>query len=322
MKNMPNRPRVTLLPVLLFLFTSIPQQPAHGETFELRDADRVVFLGNSFFERALNYGMIESRLSLAWPGKNIRFRNLGWDGDTVYGHARAGGRRRAVFGDPAEGFERMVDHLKSWSPTVVFLAYGYNESFDEEAGLGPFRAQLQRLISALESPTTRFVLISPTFLETGFGSSLQNPQVDAHVEHRNKWISKYAEVLADVAAKGHHRYVDLTKITQQQRQFTENGIHLSSAGYQVAAGEIASQLEIPKAAVNEPSRDAKQLRRLIVRKNTLYFHRWRPRNDAFVFGERKDEQKTAQQEPQQFEAFINTEEHQIQNTLEGLEATK
>ena len=70
-----------------------------AQSFSLEDGDRVVFLGNTFFERALDYGHLETMLTLHWPDRNVTFRNLGWDGDTVYGHSRAGGRRRAVFGD-------------------------------------------------------------------------------------------------------------------------------------------------------------------------------------------------------------------------------
>ena len=47
------------------------------EKFELCDGDRVVFLGNSFFERALDYGHLETALALCWPDRDITFRNLG-----------------------------------------------------------------------------------------------------------------------------------------------------------------------------------------------------------------------------------------------------
>ena len=45
-------------------------------------------------------------------------------------------------------------------------------------------------------------------------------------------------------------------------------------------------------------------------------HRGRPRNDAFVFGERKDEQKIAQTEPAQFEPFIAKQEAVVRQLLQ------
>ena len=122
----------------LFALSLMASALSAAEKFELCDGDRVVFLGNSFFERALDYGCLETALALRWPDRAITFRNLGWDGDTIYGHSRTAGRRRTVFGDPEEGFQRMIAHLDSLNPTVVFVAYGYNESFDGEAGIKRF----------------------------------------------------------------------------------------------------------------------------------------------------------------------------------------
>ena len=61
---------------------------------------------------------------------------------------------------------------------------------------------------------------------------------------------------------------------------------------------IAEQLRLPALPVPRDSKYAEDVRLSIVKKNHLYFHRWRPRNDAFVYGERKDEQKIAQAEPE------------------------
>ena len=91
--------RFAVLFLTVWLFTAFGAIcSAQETTFELSDGDRVVFLGNSFFERALEYGHIEAALSLCNASRDIQFRNIGWDGDTVFGHSRAGGRRRAVFG--------------------------------------------------------------------------------------------------------------------------------------------------------------------------------------------------------------------------------
>ena len=155
----------------LFAFSLMTSAVSAAEKFELCDGARVVFLGNSFFERALVYGSLETALALRWPDREITFRNLGWDGDTVYGHSRTAGRRQAVFGDPEEGFQRMITHLDSLNPTVVFVAYGYNESFDGEAGIKRFANGWHRLVDALRPSRTnrRIVVLSPTPMEEGFG---------------------------------------------------------------------------------------------------------------------------------------------------------
>ena len=81
---------------------------------------------------------------------------------------------------------------------------------------------------------------------------------------------------------------------------------------------MATSLSLPRPAVALDSREAEALRSNIVRKNSLYFHRWRPRNDAFVYGERKNEQATAQTEPEKFEPFVSGQEDLILEKLKAL----
>ncbi len=68
-------------------------------SIELKDGDRVVFLGDTFIERGQRYGYLETFLTLLNPEKDVTFRNLGWSGDTVGGVSRAG------FDPPEAGFE-------------------------------------------------------------------------------------------------------------------------------------------------------------------------------------------------------------------------
>ena len=315
------------LALLLYAFTvgalSAPE-PVLAQPFELRDGDRVVFLGNSFFGRALEFGHIETSFALRWPERNITFRNLGWDGDTVYGHSRAGGRRRAVFGDPEEGFEKMVAHVRSLDPTVIFLAYGFNESFDGIAGVEPFRTALEHLVTQVGKETTRFVLISPIRVEVGFGTELSTSGAGgkggSYVRRRNTILMSYRNAIAEVAREGNHLFVDLLDgLPRQDTTYTENGIHPSYSGYRKIAGAIARQLKLPPPRVGLDSDVAGEVRAAIVRKNTLYYHRWRPRNDAFVYGERKDEQKIAQTEPEKFEPFIAKQEALIRELLKDID---
>ncbi|RYD32423.1 MAG: hypothetical protein EOP86_15745, partial [Verrucomicrobiaceae bacterium] len=48
----------------------------------LENNDLVVLLGDTLIERDGNYGHLETALTAAYAGKNIKFRNLGWSGDT------------------------------------------------------------------------------------------------------------------------------------------------------------------------------------------------------------------------------------------------
>jgi lysophospholipase L1-like esterase len=74
----------------------------------------------------------------------------------------------------------------------------------------------------------------------------------------------------------------------------------------------------PQSGVNTtlirkgPSLDqTEKLRRLIVEKNRLYFHRWRPQNETYLFGFRKHEQGKNAAEVPQFDQLIEKLEAQI-----------
>ena len=71
--------------------------------------------------------------------------------------------------------------------------------------------------------------------------------------------------------------------------FSENGIHLSPAGYKMVARLLEKELGW-KAAKWEQGEQAGALRKAILRKNEWFFHRSRPANMAYIFGFRKGEQ--------------------------------
>ena len=301
----------------LFLLAFSTQVVAEDDAFELRDGDRVIFLGNSFFERAIDYGVIETMWSIRWPDRNISFRNVGWDGDTVYGHSRAGGRRRAVFGDAEEGFQRLVAHINRLKPTVIVVAYGSNESFDGAEGEAEFAAGLRRLIGELSNNEVRFIFLSTVPMQSDAGEdNLLKSAIEGHIADRNEQLKNYNTVIQKIANEGSHSFVDLfTPLLNSNELLTANGIHLNRSGYEQVANITAEQLHFPKPKITSAER-IENIRETVAKKNRLYFHRWRPRNDAFVYGERKDEQKIAQTEPEKFEPFVARQEEAIRALLQ------
>ena len=62
--------------VALSWFVACLAAPAQNtNTFELRDGDRVVLLGDTFIEREQRYGFIEHMLTTHFPDRHITFRN-------------------------------------------------------------------------------------------------------------------------------------------------------------------------------------------------------------------------------------------------------
>jgi len=218
----------------------------------------------------------------------------------------------------------MIAHLQQLDPTVLFVAYGWNESFDGDQGLARFHAGLTRLLREAGAPTRRFVLITPVPLEKGFGTELPSrrrtsPPSTSYLNGRNSILKSYRDIIASVAQEGGHHLVDLFEALYKfEGSYTTNGIHPSAKGYQTVTSIMAQDLRLPDPVIALDSKEATALRTTILKKNTLYFHRWRPRNDAFVYGERKSEQVIAQGEPEQFEPFVKKLEDHIREQLKAL----
>lgn len=298
------------------------------EPFELKSGDRVLFVGSTFIEREGNDGYIETALTSAWPDRQVIFRNLGWSGDTVWADSRG------IFDTPAEGYKRMLALIAELKPTVIFFAYGANESFAGDAGLDRFVKQYEKLCDDVKPTSARLVFVTPPPFERP-----SPPLPDASLYNKN--LEKYAEAVRQICDRRQGRLLDLfarvkaTRATStDQGEFsplTQDGATLNPFGYHFVASVICSELELPTSShvalkLAAQTREGKtwltmkntnpippieQLRRKIVEKNLLFFHRWRPQNITYLTGFRKHEQGNNAVEIAQFDPLVAKAESEI-----------
>jgi len=282
-------------------------------SWTLRDGDRVVLLGDAFVEREGDRGFIETALVAAHPEASLTVRNLGWSGDTVWAESRG------VFDQPAKGYARMLTLVKDLAPSVVFVAYGRNESYRGAAGLPGFRSQLEKLCADLRSTRAaaagserppaeiRLVLVTPHRFET------------ADAAARNTALAPYCQAIREVAATQRAGLVDLftepTGPIAAGSARTENGVHLSDAGYAAAAEAFvrASGRTLPADFATASA----GLRKLVVEKNRLFFHRWRPANETYIFLFRSHEQGNNAVEIPQFDPLVAAAEERVRAVARG-----
>jgi lysophospholipase L1-like esterase len=300
--------------------------PPNATPFELLDGDRVAFIGNAFFEREQKYSYLETLLLTRWPDRNVTFRNLAWSGDTVFGHARA------AFDTPVQGFERLVKVAHEVKPTVIFISYGMAESFEGEKGLPEFRTGLEKLLDHLSDLHARTVLVGPIRHEN-LGPPFPDPAT------HNKDLRKYTEAMKSVTDGRGFRFIDLYALMSQgneantprpKEQLTENGIHLSPLGYWRAALAIQQGLGLPKSQWKPAPHGeitggagadtAEKIRQLAIAKNVQFFNQWRPENQTYLFGFRRNEQGQNAKEIPMFDqpiAKIEAEIAKQRATLKG-----
>ncbi|MDB5340090.1 MAG: Lysophospholipase [Planctomycetaceae bacterium] len=195
--------------------------------FQLLDGDRVVFLGDTLIERAQADDYLETRLTSRYPDRQIKFRNLGWSADTVFGESRAG------FGSVADGYQQLKQRVFEAQPTVVIVGYGGAASSAGEAGLPAFEKGLDTLLNLLEETQATIIILSPLKQEN-LGKPLPNPDRSNHDREL------YSQVLKDLAQSRSYPFVDLYNMLgdgkeSHGRPYTDNGVHLTSYGYWAAA---------------------------------------------------------------------------------------
>lgn len=268
--------------------------------FELKDGDRVVWLGGTLVEREQRYGHWEAALLAAHADKKITFRNLGWSGDTVHGEARG----RFDFNNAEKCFKQIVDQTTELKPTVIFVSYGTNESFEGKAGLPKFEKGLEKLLDALKPTNARVVLFSPVRFEKS--ASLPDPKP------ANERLALYRDAIKAVAAKRGHAFADAFEHVTPAGG-TENGMHLTERGYEATAAQWLAALGV--APPTAPTGKLDALRQAVVAKNEQFFNKWRPQNETYLFGFRKHEQGRNAQEIAEFDPFIAKAEDEIAKLL-------
>lgn len=285
--------------------------PFNGK-FELLQDDVVVFAGGEDARVGQDLGYLETLLSLSAAGRRVHYRNMAWEGDTVYEQLRP------------LNFGSWTDHLRRCGASVVVAQFGQIEALQGKDGVDRFIAAYEALLNQFAQTTKRIVLVSP--------APFAKKTVD--LTGRNADLKLYVEAIRALAAKHGYLFVDLNAPALAAEGLSRNGLHLSDAGQWVAARETARQLEIPgvsdldapdaKGAFRKESLE--RLRAAIRVKNGLWTDAWRPANWAFLAGDRMEQPSSRDHvdrrirwfpvEIQMFPALLRREEAKIDALLE------
>lgn len=308
--------------------------PVQAEPFAFKDNDRVALVGNTVIERAQRFGHVETLLNLSATAeaKGVTFRNIGWSGDSVFGDARS------YFGAVKEGRDRLQRVVKEVKPTVLLVCYGTNAAMTakkgwtndpagaaksqggDEASLSLFVEAYGKLLDLMKEGAgeglREIVLVSPPPLE-----NLGKPWPDQSAN--NQKLAVYRDAIRVLAKQRDHRFLDLYEAMggnnlkhgeKSKGPLTSNGLHYAEAGYTVMAEALVTGLGLTLPD-NLSANDATvvALRETVMEKNRLFFHRWRPANETYLFLFRKHEQGNNAKEIPMFDPLIEAEEKKIES---------
>ncbi len=231
-----------------------------------KNGDIIVFAGGTNVSNFQKNSYLETMLVANNPSKKLQFRNLGWEGDTVYEQYRQG------------GFGEWATHLNNTKASILIAQFGQMESLDGEASIPRFIEAYKQLLSTARGSERQIVLLSPTPFDP---TSLRLPsELLNTVPITNAPVDKYAAAIQRLATDEGCMYINLYDPLTSETDFTNNGIHLTENSHKTIAQIIMKALQLPSEyeAAWEP------LRKTIVEKNDLWFQYWRAGNWAFIDG--------------------------------------
>lgn len=260
--------------VCVALGSMITIQPAQAQ-LELKKNDRICIVGSGLADRLQHDGWLETLLQSAYPNHSLVIRNLGYTGDTVWSRPRN------------NGFPSQEQYLKEIKANVIFVMFGYNESFGGEKGLSKFKDELAKLVDKYRAlkPSggePRIVLFSPIGHE-----NLNDPNLPDG-KANNARLAAYTVAVSEVAKDKNVSYVDLFSTSMAlygaaNVPLTLNGVHLNTEGNR-RLGEIMAKALTGKDVPASPSLG--KLREAVLDKNWHWHNRYRATDGNDVWGGR------------------------------------
>jgi hypothetical protein len=312
---------ILLLVFLGMLSWAIPAAEPKA-TLQFRHGDVIAFLGGGDVAAAQFTAHLESLITFQAAGKNLRFRNFGWEGDTVFEQPRD-------FGFPA-----LIDRVQKVKPNLIFVQYGRGEALQGKRSVADFRKVYGDFVGKL-SGIGKVLLVTPPPFETP-----EEPL--PNVALRNAALAEYVQAIRDLGKEKELPVLDLFETfadtNQTPLKLTSDGLQLTPKGHALVAQALARLCGFNSATPRAgevsgsgewPNSSFEKLRQAIIAKNRLWFDFSRPQNWAFLGGDRVTQPSSRDhrdpnkrwfpEEMEQFPNLIAQKEEQIWKMAEAMQ---
>ncbi|HEY3396640.1 MAG TPA: SGNH/GDSL hydrolase family protein [Armatimonadota bacterium] len=175
--------------VLLTLVLSGAAAQAADKFFFHNGDDPIVFLGDSITEPDMYTAYLESYILTRFPDWKVRFRNVGWSGDTSWLRMR---------GDFETTLRRDVLDLK---PAAVTIDFGMNDARGDYENIPLYRENLTRLVKEISASGARVAVLTSSPEE-------RNQYLQPGGSEYNRLLEKFAATAGEVAAAQQVPFVD------------------------------------------------------------------------------------------------------------------
>lgn len=187
---------------ILFGILLVPNNADALTDLFLEKDEVVAFVGGTDMVRMQKEGRVEAALTHRYKKARPRFRDLSWEGDTVYLQTTVSERwRRKAFGD-------LNGQLNKVGATVVIAQFGKIESLDGPVRLENFTKAYDKLIDQLSHDGRRVALLAPPSFEWE--------------QANGDFLKAYSNAVEELAAKRKIPFIrDLMGQTEPSAQLVE-----------------------------------------------------------------------------------------------------
>ena len=273
------------------------------ETLTVSKDDKIVFVGNGLGSRMMQYGVFESSLQLLNPEKHLVIRNMCDEGNTPGFRPHSSrpspwafpgadkfhpplSKKKDRWGSAHTGSGSM-DSPDQWltrlQADTIIAFFGFNESFNGQAGLENFKGELRAFIKHTRSQkyndtsAPQLALVSPV----GF----EDPTTDRE-RSVNTNLSLYTSAMEEVAESEGvlciNCFTPSQKWFQDDQKFTRDGVLLNAEGYQKLALTLLHSLFVNPI----PTGDHKSILAAVREKNWMWEKFYKIPNGVHVYGKR------------------------------------
>lgn len=202
----------------------------------LHAGDRVAWLGGTLVDGAFISGALDRELLRRAPLSGLTFVNLGWSGDDF------SGRGRAILGSTTSPKTRRLNNVSVSGASVVMIAYGMSELFDESYSadrIDSYEKELRELVDALREQGRRSVICLPPSLSDETGGNRKSAVTS---EMREKYIKRRLDLVGMLRIFAHEQQLPVVIFPPVRSNTLESGSQLSPEGYKAWASEVAESL--------------------------------------------------------------------------------
>jgi hypothetical protein len=250
---------------LFFVFSAVCSAVADEPFFKKNDV--IALVGGEDMVAMSEYGYLELLLQRALPDYHLKFRDLAWEGDTVFE------QRRDLNFPPLEA------QLDQIGATVVICQFGQMESFAGKEKLPEFVAAYEKLIERLAGGGKRRLR---TMAPSPLGEARADVWKDA--------LSAYRLAIDELSIRlgvGRPLYVQDTPFSFAPQR---DGLHYPEAALPYVVYLIAARWGLWEGPdMDLTAKEYAPLRQAIRAKNRLWFNYWRVENWAFLAGDRTEQ---------------------------------